>query len=86
MSCPRTLEKPCCWLENAPLRENNENNKEYCKSVAPDPGSCTRDIGGGSGRTGTFFARTRPGAGKTPRLKDGENPGDTPLPSCDIPA
>jgi hypothetical protein len=25
-----------------------------------------------------FFARTRPGAGKTPRLKDGENPRENP--------
>jgi hypothetical protein len=29
--------------------------REYNKGVAPDPGSCARDIGGGSGRTGTFF-------------------------------
>ncbi len=33
------------------LREN----KEYCKGIALDPGSCARDIGGCGGRTGTFF-------------------------------
>ena len=33
------------------LREN----KGYCKAIAPDPGSCARDIGGCGGRTGTFF-------------------------------
>ena len=64
------------------LREN----KGYCKAIAPDPGSCARDIGGCGGRTGAFFARTRPGAGKTPRLKDGENPGGTPLSHRDLPA
>jgi len=48
-------------------------NKGYYEDVALDPGGCTRDICGGSARTGAFLGRTRAGAGKTPRPKDGEN-------------
>jgi hypothetical protein len=40
--------------------------REYHKGIAPDPGSCTRDICGSSSRTGTFFCsytvRCRPDA------------------------
>lgn len=43
------------------------------------PAAALRDFCGSSRRTGAFFARTRHDAGKTPRLKDGENPWENTL-------
>jgi hypothetical protein len=48
---PPKLEKGLLSAAECPTREN----KGYNKSIAPDPGSCTRDFCGSSRRTGTFF-------------------------------
>jgi len=65
------------------LREN----KGYCKAIAPDPGSCARDIGGCGGRTGTFFLLVH---GPVPARRHGQRtvrtPGRTPSPHRDLPA
>jgi len=53
VSCLRKLESllPGCGMPYA-------ENKEYNKGVAPDPGSCTRHIGGCGSRTGAFCLYT----------------------------
>jgi hypothetical protein len=49
--------------------------------IAPDPGSCTRDICGEAAGPGFFVPRKRAGAGFTLRLKDGENPQEDSYPT-----
>ncbi len=53
--CPASASsKAYCPAAECPMREN----KEYNKGIAPDPGSCTRDICGRGSRTGAFCLYT----------------------------
>ena len=61
-------------------------NKGYYKSVAPDPGSCTRDIGGGSGRAGVFCLYTARCQVRRHVQRTVRTPGEPVLPNAISPA
>src|ERR1017187_8109124 len=58
----------------------------YYKGVAPDPGGCTRDICGGSGRTGVFLLVHGPVPARRHVRRTVRTPGRTSSPSCDLPS
>src|ERR1700721_4488492 len=81
--CRKSRKTEPCRLRNALF----VRKREYHESIAPDPGSCiSRYFCGCGGRTGFFFARTRHGAGQTPRPKDGENSREDLFSHRDLPS